>query len=507
MKKILSKTSLLVILYSAFFAFISFFYLQKISAFGCFDDCNNIMGGYFLLKDKQIFSEFFFNHAPGLAYLSFFIQKLTNPDNIYDLILYHRISLFIFSFIAGVFLIYRFKLIAFLFLLAFESTKYFIFGDRFLAEGYIVYLIIYIFGLVLHKYSKQEIKSYDYYLTAIFGWIIIFTREPYIPLTLLLFFFLYLGKINRPKIISFMIFITLSIGALLILPVKELIQNVFVYNNKITASELAEKGGPIKVGFISLIYPVYVFFKGNQSIFRIIEQIISAVFLISIIRSAIEGKYKLILIIIIILGASNIRFVSPGDMFYGSFHMIIWFALLIFGAFYLILNSKLSKSYKFLLLAIPIFVCLFSLTSKESFTNRNINKNEEFSLSYNNYYIYGQAIKNLSNPNHTVYLEERDDLIYWVADRPSAYKYQWYTSLMPTVELYSSEREKMFGKNPPDFYYDACILRQRKQKDPQNYTRIKIFNAPSCLLIKKEVYKQIKENRWQSVAPLGFSKH
>ena len=72
-------------------------YIPRVNAFGCFDDCNNFMGGYFLLQGKAMFSEFFFNHQPFAGFISYFIQAVTHPQNVFELILRHRQFVLVFS--------------------------------------------------------------------------------------------------------------------------------------------------------------------------------------------------------------------------------------------------------------------------------------------------------------------------------------------------------------------------------------------------------------------------
>ena len=117
-------------------------YIPRVNAFGCFDDCFNYLGGYFIANGKHIYSDFFFNHQPIPAFLSYFVQTLTNPINIFDLVLRHRQFLMLFGLLFNVLLIIRFRLPAFLFVIIFELSKFYVFGDRFLAEGIIVYPIV-----------------------------------------------------------------------------------------------------------------------------------------------------------------------------------------------------------------------------------------------------------------------------------------------------------------------------------------------------------------------------
>src|SRR3990167_11031988 len=126
LSSILIVTPILIILTS--------YYLNRLGAFGCFDDCNNFMRGYFVLKGRTLFSEVFSGHMPLMSYLSTVIQKFTSPDSIYHLLLYHTLFLFILTILSGVILIFRFKWVGLAFVLLYESFNIYLFGDRFLAE-------------------------------------------------------------------------------------------------------------------------------------------------------------------------------------------------------------------------------------------------------------------------------------------------------------------------------------------------------------------------------------
>src|SRR3989344_5269199 len=131
-------------------------YIPRVNAFGCFDDCFNYVGGFFIANGKHIYSDFFFNHQPIPAFLSYVVQTLTNPINIFDLVLRHRQFLMLFGLLFNALLIIRFRLPAFLFIIIFELSKFYVFGDRFLAEGIIVYPIVYLAGLTLLKLSNDK---------------------------------------------------------------------------------------------------------------------------------------------------------------------------------------------------------------------------------------------------------------------------------------------------------------------------------------------------------------
>ncbi len=532
------------IIFTLFFTAITYFYYQRIGSFGCFDDCFNYMGGYFLLKGKVIYSEFFYNHQPLMAYFSYFIQKISSPSSIYQLILYHRLFIYLFSFLMGIILIFRFKWNALAFLLVFESTKFYLFGDRFLAEGFIIYPFVYLFGITWLKIGKKAIKTYDYILSGIFAWFVIFMREPFIPVGVLLYLLIIFNKSStffpwsikltekneerhsrnklrgfkevldknevKPKVLSFFIFGILTAGTLFLFPIQDYILNLFTFNQKGTGSEISSHGGVLANIITALFYPIYVFITGEKSIFRYVLIVTSIMFLDVLLNLFKRKEFKQILLIILVLGLSNIRFTAPGTMYFQAFHMLIWYGLFIFAIF-LCISEWIRKEKKFWIIMLPVFlITIYSLLSKDSFLKKT-DKMLEFNNSYANEYAYGTGIKLLSKSTDTLFLEGTHDLIYWVADLNTSYKYGWYTSIMPYIDKYSSQRTAMFIKNSPDFYYDACKLLKQNNLKPtvkeinRQYLRLLINSKPSCLLIKKDKIKTISDERWNSVKPLGFS--
>lgn len=501
-----------ITVYLVIFCTSIYFYYQRLGAFGCFDDCFNYMGGYFLLKGKQIYSEFFFNHAPFMPYISFIIQKITQPQDTYSLILFHKLFLFGFSFLMGIFLILRFRLIALGFLIIYETTKFFVFGDRFLSESFIVYPAVYMFGVVLLKGSNIRLKYYDYIFCGIFTWFIIFMREPYAPLSILLYLLILTGRnALKPKIFSLLFFIGLSAFTLFSIPINEYIQNVFVYNQNRITQEASAKGGSIDSLLLSFFYPLYLMFSGEKTIFRTVLIIIGLVFFISLTKLAKIKGIRLPILVLVILGLSNIRAESPGFMYFQSFHMAVWYALFIFSCLFMIKTISRNSKELFALI-LPVFlIAVYSFISSDSLMKSKTDRITEFNNGYANEFVYGTAIKSLSNRDDTLFLEGTDDLIYWVADLNTSYKYGWYTSFMPYIDKYSFERAAMFENNFPDFYYDACKLLKQNNLRPsakeinRQYLRLSVNSKPSCLLIKKDKIKAISDKSWNSVKPLGFT--
>jgi hypothetical protein len=287
---------------------------------------------------------------------------------------------------------------------------------------------------------------------------------------------------------------------LALFPFRDFYINVVVYNQDRGAVEFMSRGNPIKDFFASFFYPIYSFFVGKVSLLRFILVLLSVSFIGVIFNLFRKKEFKAIVFILITLGLANIRYEIPGFMFFQAFHMTVWYALFIFTIGYYVL--KLTKPFNLILL-IPIAAALMiSIISPESFLRVYKAKVLEFNNNYLREYIYSTAIKALSRPDQTIFVDGRDELILALSDRNSSYKYYWYTAFMPSIPLYIDARKEMFKKNPPDFYYDACFY---LKKEEFNYQRLMIEGKPSCLLVKKTLLPGISKDQIDSIRSLGFS--
>lgn len=490
-------------------------YIPRVNAFGCFDDCNNFMRGYFVLQGKELFSEVFSGHQPLGSYLSTVIQFVTTPQNIFELILRHRQFVLIFGFIFNIALILRFGSKIILFTAIFELTKFYLFGDRFLGDSMIIYPISYLTGLILLKFTKQKLLTIDYYAASLFTWFIIFMREPYIPLALLAFFIIIWDKpLRQVAKISAVLFLILSFITVFSHDVGEYFFNVVIFNYQINLpSEIS--ANMIGNRFTqALFYPIYIFFYGNMNILKQILLLIDALFLINIFVLLKNKAYKLTATILVLLALANIRVVVPGTTFYSAFHMLVWYGLFIFITIWLTFNVKKSKSLLFIL-AFAIFSIFINIAFNPAYFARDkVDQHTELLTNYGEVMQIGAVIRSLSKPGDTLFLDGSDDIIYWVAKLDSPYKYSWYTSAMPIFSKYTDARIQMFKTNPPTFYkeFGSCPKKVEVNETyrlpdfiKDKYVRLYNLNKPSCLFVRKDKIKQITNAQWKRARESLFS--
>jgi len=506
-KKFLILTGEILIICGLFF-FLRRIYSNRVGAFGCFDDCFNITAGYFLLKGRHLYSEIFFNHQPLMAYISWIIQLFGKPITLFTLISQHRQFIFAAGLIFDIFLVIRFGLAGLLFTFLYESTKYYVFGNRFLAEALVLYFAVYLLGIFWKSMRSEKIYAWDLFLTGIFCWAIFFLREPYVPLALKLTTAIFLYNIKRKKLVlmSIAIFAFLSFLIFLQWPIRDYVFNVFTVNKQV---EIGAKNFSFTTLLYAFAYPFVLPFYGVQSILRTMLIGLSTLLFISAITTLISQKKIVLpmLATLLFMFLANLRPVTPGTLYYEAFHMTVWYGLFIF--FIALLLQETPFKIKMILSFCFMFLVFYALFAPSSFVREKINGQYEFTTNYANDYSYGKVVKSFASPSDTIFLDGADDLIYWQSGIISPYRYSWFTSIMPGFPIYQKSRIEMFSKHAPTFYYGDCnreFFRDKKLPETikNEYQQMYFSSIPTCLYVRKEKIAQLKETQLKEAEKLEF---
>ncbi len=479
--------------------------MPRVAAFGCFDDCFNYGAGYFLTKGKILYKDIFFNHQPLMAYISAGIQEITKPRNIYELLLRHRQFMLGWNLVWAIILITNFGLSSLFFVTIYEGSKFYIFGDRFLAEGIIVYPFVYLIGQTILLLRNKKIPSFQYGISFLVGVFIFFSREPYSVTVGILMAIIGLYAIRqRISQLWFLLPIVFSLGILFLFPLNDYWNNLVVINNQTVLQQSIQESNFWGRGlFQAFFYPVFIALSPARTFYHQILLISDLLFLISVGLLISQKKFrKLLLVVFVVLGSANLRVVPIGQMYYASFHLLPWYGLFLF------ITITFCKIIYFqfrtigTLLIIGLCFCVgFIFTSPEAFFKEKINQQEELITNYGEEIKIGNAIQHLSTSKDTIFIDGWAELIYWQANRLSPYTYTWYTSVMPLIPTYSEAKAAMFRQNAPDFYYGTCPKDPtRSRMMPEfalpNYHQLNSLGVASCLWVKKSKLPLITEEQW-----------
>jgi hypothetical protein len=519
--KIKSSQSLLFFISGLVLIFVwaitSFVSYQRIGVFGCFDQCFNYVAAFFMLKGRTLFSQIFFNHQPLMAYISYLLQLTLQPQNLYQLVLYHRLFMILFALLMNLLLLWRFRWLAFGFILFYETTKFYLFGHFFLPEAVMVYPLVYLGGLFWQGLNQQKIFLVDYFLSGLFAWLVIFLSLPYAPLALVLyglFLFSLRQKEKQKLLFSLGFFLLLCFALLFRLPLPDYFFQVFQVNLKAVSIETQATGlkglSLLKIFF----YPFLILLKSSGHLFWSILAVLDLIFLSLLFWFwKTRKKPKVVLLIFFLLGLALVRYVDPGTVYYQAFHLLAWYGLFLLFLFCLLADWYLkqkSRLFSPLLLLLLASLLLAALFSPQSFLQEKTNRDEEFTVNYAPYFSTGEVVKLLAQSGDQLFLDMWDDLIYWQAGLDSAYPYSLYTPIMTNFARFQEGRLTMFAENPPAFYYSYYGAGGNcpplfPEKMIKEYRQLYFGGKPCCLYLREEKIKEIKPSQWEAVAKLGFS--
>jgi hypothetical protein len=199
-------------------------------------------------------------------------------------------------------------------------------------------------------------------------------------------------------------------------------------------------------------------------------------------------------------------------MYYAAFHGNVWWGTYIALTICLIgaWNARTKGLKTFVLVGLFGLLGIAALLWPGSYLHERVDRQTEFTTNYALYQSVGDTVRLLSNKNDTLFLDGRDDLIYWQSQKISPYQYSWYTSGMFLFDRYRVARDEMFRKNPPTFYYGQCENGLLQTKLPDNlvstYVRLVAYSKPICLYVQKSKLATITPLQWDSVVQYGIEK-
>lgn len=438
-----------------FFLIISFLYKDNIFSQRFVDEEENFAVGKYLLQGEKIYDDILTSHQPLGYIFSASIQNIAQPQDVYFLIKDHRLAVLIWSLIWSVVLILSFGRPALFFIVIFELTKSLIFGNLFLPEAFSVYPLVYLLGLTL-KNNFNLIKK------VTFGFCIgicTFLLQPIWPLLVVLIL-LYIFKFKREAKAVVLPLISLAFVVILVLyfaPFPAYIKSFYLnltytipsYHN----SYFAE---PWIVTFIkSFFSPFLALIYSHTSITSTILKLTSLLFFINIIYLLLKRNYFQSLIIFILLGLANLRFVYPGNESYAA-GLLPWYGSYIFITL-LLADSQLQTKLKFINISLIILVLFTAFRLGGDNLLKKGDPQKDYFINFSTHEDRGRAIKIMGGISDTLFVSPDNWLVYWASDTNHLPKLMGYYAWMAGLPQLHQEILTAFDQKPPTFFYcDDC---------------------------------------------------
>lgn len=460
-----------------FFLIVGYLYRDNVFAIRFVDEEYNLAIGKYLIQQEILYKGIITNHQPITHILSGLVQAVTNPNSVYSLILTHRVVILLWSMLWAIILVLRYRWIGLVFVVIYELTKSNLFGNLFLAEAFSVYPLIFLIGQVLMKegnWNKWEGVAAGFSLSFL-----ALTLGPLWPVLGFLFILLLYKLRHSLKSTLFYLLIGALIVILPILKFVSVLGYLKIYlllNLKYTIP--SQTGTYYPEGWYltiikSFISPILSFTNNEISPFIWVIKSLSILFIISLIFLIHQRKYFQAIIYFLLLGLTNIRFIDPGTDSFMRFHLLPWYASLIFITVQLF-TKKTRGIYVVLIICTLIFALIYA---KSDFgTKRNPQK--DFEINFSTFVDRGNTIKAMRSKEDSLFVSPDNWLIYWAADTNHLPKLFGYYAWMAGIPALHNQILESFDKTPPTFFYcDNCkdldlekfLIKYKKTSDPYLY--------------------------------------
>lgn len=493
-----------VLFFIIFTLFTSYFYYQKALSLHFVDEEHNIVLGNFLLKGEKMYEDIFNNHQPLAPIISAGIQKTTDSNSIYLLIKRHREFMIFWTLVWATILIIYFSYKIVPFIVFFELSKIVLLGNLFLSESLIIYPLIFLIGVLI---NDKNIRTWEYiFIGAIFTFIT-FTFAPIWPVILALFFVL-IAKHLRANIKNYLFFLSGVIPVLTLIlnfsSITDYFFDTFYINSKYFIPYGVENNTD-GITILSFITPILSFLSQNQSSSKVLINIISLLLIIVFFLLIKNKKYLTTFLIFLILGLANIRYINPSEQFYRGFHLLPWFALLLFFASFhaVSLYKQASKKTKTMLILLMTMGLVQSLNIAQQSLFKLNDSQQELYINYSKQFDSGIIVKSIKLEGETMLISPDEWLIYWQADITHPKKlvnfYEWMIR-SPELKFIVDDS---FANNPPTYVYCDCPESSYLYKYLNRYQKIKKHGGEISLYILDNKLKSLSSEQRQRLKFYG----
>lgn len=495
----LDKRNVLIFVAFIFLIFTGYLYKQATYSFHFVDEEYNLAVGKYLLNGELLYDDIISNQQPFPPILSAVVQKFSKPNTTFLLIGRHRETIVLWSIIWSIILVFYFGLPALAFVIVYEFTKFYLFGNLFLAESIVVYPLLFLVGLALLK--KPQLTRPESMLIGFCLAVTIFSLGPIWPLLGFLTLFLIYNYKKRLKNIPYL-FLGSALPVFLLIKYTSIPGYFYWYINSNLAYTIPRYhtlyyNNPWLILVTkAFITPVLAFTPLNPTPTLWVTRVISLILLFNLMLLFKRKEFKEALASILILGLSNLRFYPPGNQYYDGFHLLPWYSSLIFiTALISWGNFKQIHAHWFRLPIVSLWVVaiLISLKHINPILNRAVQK--DYYISYSRPTQIGEVISIMKNDNDTLFLSTNDWLVYWQSNTnhlPKLYgDYAWMLGI-PKLE---DSLIKTFSTKPPTFLFCKNCSYGSFKNFLFNYKRVKINRELTDLYVLSSKTDQLTHSQ------------
>ncbi|MBL7159437.1 hypothetical protein ISS85_03105 [Candidatus Microgenomates bacterium] len=516
----LLKKFFLIILFFLFLYF-SFRTLQShIFSIHFVDEDENMIAGHYMAQGKKLYSEIFSHKQPMPAVFSALINKTLKPNSLFLFIKRHREAVFFYSVFWYLVFLIEFGWSGLVFSIAIEISKRFLLGDLFLAESLVIFPLVYVLGCLWRLNWKKYDLSGLRKLLFLFSLILIpFQLFILIPFTAILVFYLFLRERFKKRLfISF--FVIFMIFFLVFLPFVSYFDYFFNTKAAIMTHYLKDtiNKGLFEQFSLAFLRPFVIAISFPKTEFGLFVWFLSIIYLLSFIYLFFKKRKKRVFLFFtfLLLGFANLRPEQIEATFYGGFHGLPWFSLIILlmtiqiREIISLWNKEKKTFFSFIVVSLAFLTLIYSgnFLIKDYF--RKVDRERDFWVNFSQFLGIGRVIKTLSNNGDKLMTIPVEQILYFSSgltpQNRFLYTYEWIFS----NEKLKNELKMDLEKNPPNFvYYDYASVGNEARilfdLTLKNYVQLKNNDTTSNLLVKSDRLDNLEDWQIKGIKTFGFT--
>lgn len=409
----------------------------------------------------------------------------------------HREFMILWSIIWISLITFRFGFSLYFVSLIYELTKIILLGNMFLAESFVVYPLLYLLGALFS--NKQALQSPEAIFLLGIIWFLALSLSPLWPLLFVVTIYLFIKNESKSKFI--LSFTLLGILCFLFLYPKvdfrDYYQDVFWINAKYYIPHTTDISA-VNALFSAFFSPLLTLASKGESLLLPLLKLLSLIYLYDLFILIRRKEYSKALALHLILFLSNLRFINPGNTLYGVFHMLPWYATLLFGT---ISFFRIPRIPYFLIL---VLVMLFSLpVAREMLWDRR-DLDTDYFVHYSPSADLSKVVQTLSlRTPRTIWVEPVN---YWVHYQNNSKLYTTminYYRWMDNTPPFKTEFTQRLEQGLPDIVY---INNQNLGLGDliSRYTQLTRDGGKTMLYIRSDILSTLSEFERKELAFYRF---
>src|SRR3989344_737477 len=476
------------------------------------DEDEHFAVGQLLDRGKRLYKDISLNHQPLIFITSQVVHRVFDPPNIFMLLKRHREVVFGWGLVWSLLFFWRFGFTALPAVVTYESIKYFVLGNSFLAESLAVYPSMYVFGSLVELVAAKKERREEFWLGLASAMAVFYLLPTALPLAMAALWRCFWLRFKR--LWQYLLGAGVMVGGLLIFvnPGEYFIETI--RNNSLYAvpaiSEVKSVTDMIRLWTL----PFTVWFK-PFSLLNYWIAFISAGWFLTLVIFLLRKQWRQAAVIgglFLLWGGFNARVLTPGKYFFEGFHLSVWLGVGVLSGWLLLMHTVQRLSGRLKALVVVMIAVLFGWgqVQRDMPLFNKIDPMTENYINYSPMATVSRIIRILSQSNDRLMSLPNETIDHWDTRLLPAMSQIGFNDWQYSVPERTKEYYDTVTNQPPAFIvfandgsrYGESMEKLITQRYMLLYVVYRNTASPIRLYVRLDKVLTTTRDQWREVADL-----